>query len=197
MDKWGTVDILVNNAGITRDTLIMRMKPEQWQAVIDTNLTGVFYATQVLSRALPVTVAYRSCPSRAVKAQGSVRHSGLQTLACSCWPATLGKCLGARKHSAMHSLHALSVCLWGSALHDMSRAETVESVLAQAATKIMAKKRTGRVINITSVVGITGNAGQANYAAAKVLASSCVRTRTCRQNPSDQLRAHRTCALQS
>ena len=47
VDKWGTVDILVNNAGITRDTLIMRMKPEQWQSVIDTNLTGVFYATQV------------------------------------------------------------------------------------------------------------------------------------------------------
>ena len=47
MDSWGTVDVLVNNAGITRDTLIMRMKPEQWQAVIDTNLTGVFYAIQV------------------------------------------------------------------------------------------------------------------------------------------------------
>ena len=45
--KWETVDVLVNNAGITRDSLIMRMKPEQWQAVIDTNLTGVFYATQV------------------------------------------------------------------------------------------------------------------------------------------------------
>ena len=34
-------------AGITRDTLMMRMKPEQWQDVIDTNLTGVFYCTQV------------------------------------------------------------------------------------------------------------------------------------------------------
>ena len=51
VDSWGTVDVLVNNAGITRDTLIMRMKPEQWQAVIDTNLTGVFYAIQVNSRA--------------------------------------------------------------------------------------------------------------------------------------------------
>lgn len=38
----------------------------------------------------------------------------------------------------------------------------------QAATKIMQKKRKGRIINITSVVGVTGNAGQANYAAAKV-----------------------------
>jgi 3-oxoacyl-[acyl-carrier protein] reductase len=82
VDEWGTVDILVNNAGITRDTLMMRMKPEQWDAVINTNLSGVFYATQ-------------------------------------------------------------------------------------AATKIMMKKRTGRIINITSVVGLTGNAGQANYSAAK------------------------------
>ena len=82
VDKWGTVDVLVNNAGITRDTLMMRMKPEQWQDVIDVNLSGVFYATQ-------------------------------------------------------------------------------------AATKIMMKKRKGRVINIASVVGLVGNAGQANYAAAK------------------------------
>ncbi len=49
---WGTVDVLVNNAGITRDTLVMRMKPEQWQSVIDTNLSAVFYASQV-SHALP------------------------------------------------------------------------------------------------------------------------------------------------
>ncbi|KAK9805543.1 hypothetical protein WJX72_004088 [[Myrmecia] bisecta] len=80
--EWGTVDVLVNNAGITRDTLMMRMKPAQWNEVINTNLTAVFFATQ-------------------------------------------------------------------------------------AATKIMQKKRKGRIVNITSVVGITGNAGQANYAAAK------------------------------
>jgi len=43
VEKFGTVDVLVNNAGITRDTLVMRMKPEQWQDVIDINLTGVFY----------------------------------------------------------------------------------------------------------------------------------------------------------
>lgn len=82
VDEWGTVDVLVNNAGITRDTLMMRMKPEQWQDVIDVNLSGVFYATQ-------------------------------------------------------------------------------------AATKVMGKKRKGRVINIASVVGLVGNPGQANYAAAK------------------------------
>lgn len=82
VDQWGTVDVLVNNAGITKDTLMMRMKPDQWQDVIDVNLSGVFYATQ-------------------------------------------------------------------------------------AATKVMGKKRKGRIINIASVVGLVGNAGQANYAAAK------------------------------
>ena len=45
--RWGTVDVLVNNAGITRDTLIMRMQPDQWQSVIDTNLSAVFYASKV------------------------------------------------------------------------------------------------------------------------------------------------------
>lgn len=49
-DKWGRVDILVNNAGITRDTLLLRMKPEDWQAVIDLNLTGVFLCTRAVSK---------------------------------------------------------------------------------------------------------------------------------------------------
>ena len=47
MEQWGKIDVLVNNAGITRDTLIARMKPQQWQDVIDTNLTAVFFLTQV------------------------------------------------------------------------------------------------------------------------------------------------------
>lgn len=50
MAKWGRVDILVNNAGITRDTLLLRMKPEDWQAVIDINLTGVFLCTRLASK---------------------------------------------------------------------------------------------------------------------------------------------------
>lgn len=82
MEKWGRVDVLVNNAGITRDTLLLRMKLEDWQSVIDLNLTGVFLCTR-------------------------------------------------------------------------------------AASKIMLKQKSGRIINITSVVGLMGNAGQANYSAAK------------------------------
>jgi 3-oxoacyl-[acyl-carrier protein] reductase len=75
-------DILVNNAGITQDNLLLRMKPEQWQSVIDTNLTGAVYLTQ-------------------------------------------------------------------------------------ACIRPMLRKKFGRVINISSVVGQMGNPGQSNYAAAK------------------------------
>ncbi len=82
MDKFKRLDILVNNAGITRDTLLLRMKPEDWQAVIDLNLTGVFLCTR-------------------------------------------------------------------------------------AASKVMLKQRSGRIINIASVAGQMGNPGQANYSAAK------------------------------
>jgi 3-oxoacyl-[acyl-carrier protein] reductase len=81
-DQYGRLDILVNNAGITRDTLLMRMKDDDWDAVLDTNLRGIFLCTR-------------------------------------------------------------------------------------AAMKFMARARWGRIINITSVVGLMGNAGQANYAAAK------------------------------
>jgi 3-oxoacyl-[acyl-carrier protein] reductase len=82
VEAFGRVDILVNNAGITKDNLIMRMKEEEWDAVINTNLKGVF-----------------NC--------------------------------------------------------------------GKAVTRQMMKQRYGRIINVASVVGVLGNAGQANYVAAK------------------------------
>lgn len=80
--KYGKIDVLINNAGITKDGLLMRMKEEDWNAVIDVNLKGTFLCTQKISR-------------------------------------------------------------------------------------YMLKQRAGSIINISSVIGMIGNAGQANYAASK------------------------------
>lgn len=82
VDKYGTIDCLINNAGITRDNLLLRMKEEDWQMVMDVNLKGSFLCTQ-------------------------------------------------------------------------------------KAFKYMIRNRNGCIINIASVIGITGNSGQANYAASK------------------------------
>jgi 3-oxoacyl-[acyl-carrier protein] reductase len=51
-DQFGTVEILVNNAGITRDNLLMRMKEDEWDAVINTNLSSVFRMTRTLVRGM-------------------------------------------------------------------------------------------------------------------------------------------------
>ena len=82
VETWGTVDILINNAGITKDNIILRLKEEDWDAVIDINLKGCF--------------------------------NGIK-----------------------------------------------------AVTRPMLKSRSGRIINITSVIGLIGNSGQSNYAASK------------------------------
>lgn len=80
--RYGGIDILVNNAGITKDMLLLRMKKEDWDSVLQTNLAGAFFC-------------------------------------------------------------------------------------AQEAIKVMLKQKYGRIINISSVVGLSGNAGQTNYAASK------------------------------
>jgi 3-oxoacyl-[acyl-carrier protein] reductase len=82
VERFQHVDVLVNNAGVTRDGLLMRMKSEDWDAVINTNLKGAFLLTKPVGR-------------------------------------------------------------------------------------LMVKQRSGRIINISSVIGLMGNAGQANYAASK------------------------------
>jgi 3-oxoacyl-(acyl-carrier-protein) reductase len=82
LEHYGKINILVNNAGITRDTLLLRMKEADWDAVLATNLKGVFLCTKAVSKG-------------------------------------------------------------------------------------MLKQRSGAIVNISSVVGLSGNAGQANYAAAK------------------------------
>jgi 3-oxoacyl-[acyl-carrier protein] reductase len=50
LDAFGTLDILVNNAGITRDNLLMRMDAEEWESVLDTNLSGPFWMTRAVAR---------------------------------------------------------------------------------------------------------------------------------------------------
>lgn len=52
LDKYSRINVLVNNAGITKDTLMMRMKLEQWQAVINLNLTGVFLCTKAVTKTM-------------------------------------------------------------------------------------------------------------------------------------------------
>ena len=50
IEQFGSIDILVNNAGITRDNLLMRMKEQEWDDVINTNLKGVFLCTKAVTR---------------------------------------------------------------------------------------------------------------------------------------------------
>lgn len=82
LDKFGKVDILINNAGITRDSLLMRMKEEDWDTVLAVNLKGAFN-------------------------------------------------------------------------------------FIRAVSKVMVKQRSGKIVNVASIIGVMGNAGQANYAASK------------------------------
>jgi 3-oxoacyl-[acyl-carrier protein] reductase len=100
LDKFGRIDILVNNAGVTRDALVMRMKEEDWDLVLDINLKGAFNCIKIVS-------------------------------------------------------------------------------------PVMMKQKSGKIVNIASIVGISGNAGQANYSASKggliALTKTCAKELASRQ----------------
>ena len=63
LEKNNKIDVLVNNAGITKDGLLMRMKTDDWQKVLDLNLSGVFYCTRAVSR--PVSYTHLTLPTKA------------------------------------------------------------------------------------------------------------------------------------
>ena len=69
LEAFGKIDILVNNAGITRDDLIMRMKPEDWTDVLETNLFGAFYALKACTRPMLKARAGRSINITSVSGQ--------------------------------------------------------------------------------------------------------------------------------
>ena len=66
IDKSDRIDILINNAGITRDASLKKMSPEQWQQVIDVNLTGVFYCTKVVAAQMSAQKYGRICNASSV-----------------------------------------------------------------------------------------------------------------------------------
>ena len=58
LERSGSIDVLINNAGITRDGLLMRLKTEDWRAVLDLNLTGVFLCTRAVTRPMQIGRAH-------------------------------------------------------------------------------------------------------------------------------------------
>ncbi len=74
LDGLGSIDILVNNAGITRDNLLMRMDAEEWDAVIDTNLSGPFWMTRAVAR--PMLKAKRGRIINMSSAAGRMGNAG-------------------------------------------------------------------------------------------------------------------------
>ncbi len=74
LEAWGRIDILVNNAGLTRDNLVLRLKPEDWQTVLDANLTGAFLCAKECLR--PMVKARRGAIVNVSSVVGSLGNAG-------------------------------------------------------------------------------------------------------------------------
>ena len=187
IDEFGKVDILVNNAGITRDNLLMRMDADEWESVINTNLSGPFWMTRAIALALArqgadVGVNYRSNADSAAEVVSEIRAMGRAAITIQGDTSAGREACDAIVKAAIDEFGKVDILVNNAGItrdNLMMRMdeEDWESVLdtnlsgpfwmTRAIARPMLKARSGRIINMSSVAGRMGNVGQANYASAK------------------------------
>jgi len=130
VETFGTVDVLVNNAGITRDGLVARMKPEQWQSVIDVNLSGVFYCTQAFFK-----IASKARTGRIINmasVTGQIGNPG-QANYCASKGGVLGLTKSTAKEFSSRGITVNAICP-GFIDSDMTKALPAEYLKEMAAS---------------------------------------------------------------
>src|SRR5207247_1908968 len=165
IEKVGRLDILVNNTAITRDGLAMRMKADDWDAVIRTNLTGAQLCIQQALAAMMRARAGRIINIASVVAQmGNAGQANY--VAAKAGLIGLTKAIAVEIASRNITVNAVAPRPddWDAVIRTNL---TGAQLCIQQALAAMMRARAGRIINIASVVAQMGNAGQANYVAAK------------------------------